>query len=56
MPITNTGSYLTTAQQFITHWTAVNATLGANPLLLRGTYSLANFTTDRAALQTAVTA
>ena len=56
MPITNTGSYLTTAQAFIAHWTAVNATLGANPLLLRGTYSLANFTTDRATLQTAITA
>ena len=56
MPISNTGSYLTTAQSFIAHWTAVNAILGANPLLLRGTYSLANFTADRAALQTAITA
>ncbi len=56
MPITNTGSYLTTAQQFIAHWTAVNATLGANPLKLKGTYALSDFTTDRAALQTAITA
>ncbi len=55
MPITNLGSYLSTAQLFIAHWTAVNATLGANPLLLKGGYPLASFTTDRAALQTAIT-
>ena len=56
MPISSIGSYLTTAQAFIAHWTAVNATLGANPIKLRGTYALSDFTTDRAALQTAITA
>ena len=56
MPITSIGSYLPTAQVFIAHWTAVNATLGATPLKLKGTYALADFTADRAALQAAITA
>ncbi len=56
MPISSIGSYLTTAQAFIAHWTSVNATLGANPIKLKGTYALTDFVTDRAALQTAITA
>jgi hypothetical protein len=56
MPITSYGSYLTTAQQFIAHWNSVNATLGANPIKLKGTYTVADLTTDRTALQAAITA
>ena len=56
MPLTSLGSYLTTAQAFIAHWTSVNATLGANPLKLKSTYAVSDFTADRAALQTAITA
>lgn len=47
MPITGIGSFAPTMQEFITHWGSVNATLGATPLTLRGTYALAAFTTDR---------
>lgn len=43
-------------QEFIAHWTQVNATLGAAPLLLRGGYNLANFTADRNALVNAIDA
>lgn len=43
-------------QEFIAHWTQVNATLGASPLLLRGGYTLANFTADRNALVNAIDA
>lgn len=42
-------------QQFIQHWTSVNAALAPGALLLRGGYTLANFTADRTALQTAIT-
>jgi len=56
MPISSIGSYLPTAQVFIAHWTAVNATLGATPLKLKGTYALTDFAADRAALQAAITA
>ena len=56
MPISSIGSYLPTAQVFIAHWTAVNATLGATPLKLKGTYALTDFIADRAALQAAITA
>lgn len=41
-------------QEFIAHWTQVNAVLGANPLTLKGNYSLAAFTTDRTAIVTAI--
>jgi hypothetical protein len=54
MPISGIGSYAPTMQEFINHWTAVNATLGATPLTLRGTYTLAMFTTDRTSIITAV--
>ena len=56
MPITGIGTYAPTMQEFINHWTAVNATLGATPLTLRGTYTLANFTADRTAIINAINA
>ncbi len=54
MPISGIGSYAPTMQEFINHWTQVNASLGANPLLLRGGYTLANFTTDRTNIVNAI--
>ena len=56
MPITGPNTYPPTMQEFIAHWTAVNASLGASPLLLKGAYSLANFTTDRTAIVNAIIA
>lgn len=41
-------------QEFINHWTAVNATLGDTPLILRGGYTVANLTTDRIAILNAI--
>ena len=41
-------------QEFISHWTSVNATLGATPLTLRGGYTLALFTTDRTNIVNAI--
>ncbi len=43
-------------QEFIAHWTQVNLLLGVAPLLLRGGYTLANFTADRAVLIAAIDA
>jgi hypothetical protein len=43
-------------QEFIAHWTQVNAVLGASPLLLKGGYTLATFTADRAAIVSAIDA
>jgi len=43
-------------QEFINHWTQVNASLGATPLLLRGAYALANFSTDRTNIVNAINA
>lgn len=57
MPITDIDSYVTTADDFITHWNDVNTDRVANSLTelqLPGAYSLASFTTDRDALQTAI--
>jgi hypothetical protein len=57
MPLSTTASYISTMQEFITHWTAVNADLGAaGPLVLPPTYAVANLTADRTALQTRITA
>ena len=58
MPITTVASYPITAEQFINHWNQVNTFLGlpANALTLVGGYTVANFTTDRTALMTAITA
>jgi hypothetical protein len=54
MPISGIGSYAPTMQEFINHWTNVNASLGATPLTLRGGYTLANFTTDRTNILNAI--
>lgn len=58
MPITNVNSYLPTMDEFIAHWTEVNATFprGSTGLTLKGGYTLENFTADRTALQTAMSA
>lgn len=52
MPITGTGSWIPTIDEFVAHWTAVNAFLGGGPneFKLFGAYTLANFQTDRTAL------
>lgn len=58
MPITDIGSYPITMQVFIDHWIDVNAFLGGTPatdLELRGSYTLGNFTADRASLDTLIT-
>ena len=47
MAISTIGSYLPTMQEFIAHWTQVNAALAPGALTLKGGYTLANFTTDR---------
>ncbi|MCA9211346.1 MAG: hypothetical protein KDA55_23470, partial [Planctomycetales bacterium] len=59
MPITSFDSYITTANEFVAHWTEVNsqrtaATLPA--LTLQGGYSLANFMADRDAADDKVAA
>ena len=56
MPISSIGSYPTTMQEFIAHWGLVNTALGANPLLLRGAYTVVMFTTDRSVLVAAINA
>lgn len=56
MPISSLASYLSTMQEFITHWTAVNADLGPAPIVLTGGYAVANLTTDRTALETKIIA
>ncbi|MEI6513878.1 MAG: hypothetical protein WCO51_11495, partial [bacterium] len=57
MPLTSLASYLSTMQEFITHWTAVNVDLGAGgPLVLNGPYAVADLTASRTALQTKITA
>lgn len=56
MPFSGPSSYLSTIDEFIGHWTDVNAALGVNPLiLLPGPYTLASLTADRASLSTAIT-
>ncbi len=56
MPSISLAIYPPKMQEFIAHWTQVNAALGANPLLLKGGYSLATFTADRTALVAAIDA
>lgn len=56
MPGISFAVYPPKMQEFVAHWTQVNAVLGASPLLLRGGYTLANFTADRAALVAAIDA
>ena len=57
MPLSSLASYISTMQEFITHWTAVNVDLGAGgPLVLNGPYAVADLTASRTALQTKITA
>ena len=56
MPLTGANSYPPTMQEVIAHWTPVNASLGATPLLLKSAYSLTNFTADRTAIVNAIIA
>lgn len=55
MPITGTGSWLPTIDEFIAHWTAANAVIGPGGFKLSGAYTLAMFQTDRGTLATAMT-
>jgi len=55
MAISSIASYLPTMQEFIAHWTDVNAAIAPTVLTLKGGYTLAMFTTDRAAIETAIT-
>ena len=57
MPLTDIDSYVTTASDFITHWSDVNADRVANALpelTVPGGYDLAGLTADRDTLQTAI--
>lgn len=57
MAISSVGTYLPTVQDYLAHWTSVNAALPPTaPLTLKGGYTLAQFTADRNSLQTAVDA
>jgi hypothetical protein len=55
MAVSSIASYLPTMQEFIDHWTAVNAAINPTVLTLKGGFTLATFTTDRTAIQTAIT-
>lgn len=50
MPITSVGSWLPTIDEFITHWTAVNAFLSPDDFVLLDGYDLATLQLDRAAV------
>lgn len=55
MPFSGPSSYLETIDEFIGHWTDVNAALGLDPLILPGSYSLTTLTTARGTLSTGIT-
>ncbi len=55
MPITSVASWLPTIDEFIQHWTDVNAALSPGSLTLLGGYGLPTLTTDRADVATAIT-
>lgn len=57
MPISTIASYLSTIDEFVIHWTQVNTSLGAGgPLVLTGSFAVANLSTLKTNLQTAITA
>lgn len=56
MAISSIGSYPPTMEEFIAHWTEVNAALAPGALLLQGGFTLANFTTARTDIVTAIDA
>lgn len=47
MPIVGIETYLPTMDEFLAHWTQVNAALGTSPLTLQGGYGRADLLTDR---------
>jgi hypothetical protein len=47
MPFSGPGTYLETMDEFIGHWTDVNAALAPNPMVLPTGYVLADLQTDR---------
>ncbi len=52
MPITGPASYLPTTEEFIAHWAAANAALGASgPIVLAGGMTVVNLTTLRTTLE-----
>jgi hypothetical protein len=53
LPISTLGSYLPALQEFGAHWAQANVALGGSEVVLRGGYSLAQFTADREALTNA---
>jgi hypothetical protein len=55
MPFSGPSSYLSTIDEFIAHWTAVNAALAPNPLVLPSGYALAALQADRTTLATEMT-
>ncbi len=55
MPITSVGSWLPTIDEFLQHWSDVNAALAPSALTLLGGYARATLVTDRAAVETAIT-
>ena len=59
MPLNGFGSYVPTLDEFIAHWTDVNAAraaLSLPPLTLKGGYTLEDLIADRNALQAAIIA
>lgn len=51
MPITGTGSWLPTIDEFLAHWAQVNTALGlGGPLTLSGAYAVASLSLDRSGL------
>lgn len=58
MPITTIGSYLSTADEFTSHWDDVNTELGGTPatdLTLQGGYTRADMIAERGTLQALIT-
>lgn len=56
MPLSSVASYLSTIDEFVVHWNQVNVTLGLPPLTLTGNFAVANLSTLKTNLQTAITA
>lgn len=56
MALTTNDSYVPVMQQFIDHWTDVNAAISPGVMLLEGGFTLANFTAAQAGIQAAITA
>jgi len=54
MPLTTIGSYVAVMDEFVAHWTDVNAELAPAALTLQGGYTLALFTADRNTLEQAI--